>query len=118
MAVEIAKAQIFTLETITDLIRLVVSNSQNRGVYLYYGEKDGKHIYAISHLIPSWYGLRGLPVTLIAYAEEPPKHNFIAYKFSTESEEEQWEFVSFIKTSPKIAHIPIIKTKNFPDFLV
>ncbi|MHA2169863.1 MAG: hypothetical protein ACXAB7_08225 [Candidatus Kariarchaeaceae archaeon] len=114
----ISKAQIFVLHSMSDLVRLVVSNAQNRGGYLYYGFKDGKHIYAISHLIPSWYNLRGLPVTLIAYADEGPKHDFIAYTFSSEASEEAWEFVNHIKTSPKIAHIPIIKTDQFPEFLL
>jgi hypothetical protein len=114
----IAKAQIFRLASMDDLIRLVVSNAQSRGAYLYYGEKDGKHIFAISHLIPSWYNLRGLPVTLIAYAERPPDHDFIAYQFSSEEEKEQWKFVDKIKTSTKIIHIPIIRTDEFPEFLL
>ncbi|NHJ31410.1 MAG: hypothetical protein FK732_00965 [Asgard group archaeon] len=114
----IAKAQKFTLASMSDLIRLVVSNAQNRGGYLYYGEMNGKHIYAISHLIPSWYNLRGLPVTLVAYGDEAPQHDFIAYKFSSEDQEESWEFVKNIKTSPKIAHIPIIRIESFPKFLL
>ena len=103
----------------TDLIRLIVSNIQNRGGgYLYYGEKDGKHVYCVSHLVPSWYNLRGLPVTLVAHHDGPPEHDFIAYNYSTEDTVESWEFVNELKNSPKVAHIPIIRVEDFPEFLL
>jgi len=112
------KAKLFKISSMTDLIRLVVSNSPNRGGYVYYAEKDGKHLYVVSHLIPGWYDLRGLPVTLTAETENAPETNFIAYRFPSEDEEESWEFVTNIQNSPKFAFIPIIRVDEFPDFII
>ena len=115
---EIRRAQIFRLESIIDLIRLVVSNSQNRGGYLYYGKKDNKYIFAISHLVPSWYDLRGLPVTLTAEVEETPETNLIQYRYPDEGEKETWDYVSHINNNPKNVYLPIIRVKEFPNFMI
>ncbi|MHA2252413.1 MAG: hypothetical protein ACXAD7_18750 [Candidatus Kariarchaeaceae archaeon] len=117
---EIQSSQVFKLSSLIDLVRLVVTqmNTHKRAGYLYYAEKDGKHIYAMSHLIHGWYNLRGLPVTLIAHAEEHPQTNFIAYNLGTDTTKESIDFVDYIKSSTQIVHIPIIKVDQFPDFLL
>jgi len=110
------QAQLFELESLLDLIRLVVSNSGARSGYLYYGDRDGQPTFAVSHLVPSWYQLRGLPITLVATTDEPPTYNIIAYKFATETEIEKWEYVKHVTNDPNIIYIPLIKVKAFPSF--
>ena len=115
---EIQKAQILRLDTPLDLFRLVVSNAQNRGAFLYYGIKDGKHLLAISHLVPGWYNLRGLPITLVAEIDDTPKTNIIRYKFAGDDVGEDWEFVDQFTSDSKYVYLPIIKVAEFPEFLL
>ncbi|MFV2014584.1 MAG: hypothetical protein ACC656_04110 [Candidatus Heimdallarchaeota archaeon] len=113
----IRKAQILRLQSPLDLLRLVVSNMQNRGTFLYYGKKDNQHILAISHLIPGWYDLQGLPITLIAELKENPKSDIIQYKFAAEDSKEEWEYVDKFTANSKFVYLPIIKVAEFPEFL-
>ena len=115
---EIQKAQILRLNAPLDLFRLVVSNAQNRGAFLYYGMKDGKHVLAISHLVPGWYNLRGLPITLVAEINEAPETNIIRYKFASEDSGEEWEFVNQFTSNTKYVYLPIITVAEFPEFLL
>ncbi|MCH8906221.1 MAG: hypothetical protein IH840_03945 [Candidatus Heimdallarchaeota archaeon] len=112
------KAQPFELDTLMDLIRLVISNSGNRSGYLYYGQHNDQPLFAVSHLVPSWYEMRGLPVTLFARTDTPPDENIIAYKFATETEEENWSYVKHVTTDPNTIYIPLIKVKEFPTFFI
>lgn len=114
----IQKAQTLRLSTPLDLFRLVVSNAQNRGAFLYYGMKDGKHLFAISHLVPGWYNLRGLPITLVAEIDDAPKTNIIRYKFAGEDVGEEWEYVNQFTSNSKYVYLPIIMVAEFPEFLL
>lgn len=114
----IQKAQIMRLQSPLDLFRLVVSNMQNRGTFLYYGKKENRHILAISHLIPGWYNLQGLPITLIAELNESPKSDIIRYKFAAEDGKEEWEFVDQFTANSKYVYLPIVKVAEFPEFLL
>ncbi|MHA2028744.1 MAG: hypothetical protein ACXAC2_09080 [Candidatus Kariarchaeaceae archaeon] len=116
--ISITKAQILRLQTPLDLLRLVVSNAQNRGAFVYYGLNNGKHILAISHLVPGWYNLRGLPITLIAEIPEAPKTDIIRYRFASDDGEEEWEFVDNFTSDSKYVFLPIVKIAEFPDFLL
>lgn len=113
----VQKAQILRLQTPLDLFRLVVSNAQNRGAFLYYGVKDNQHILAISHLIPGWYNLQGLPVTLLAELKEGPKTDIIRYKFAAEDGKEEWEYADQFTADSKYVYLPIVKVAEFPEFL-
>lgn len=112
----VGKAKIIQLESLSELIRLVVSNSQQRSGYLYFGKKDGKNIFLVTHLVPSWYEMRGLPITMYATYDSEPLGAFIAYS-KNENDEEHYEFVNKISDNPKYMNIPIIKMKEIPDFI-
>jgi hypothetical protein len=115
---DIPKAARFELNSLDELIRLVVASSQNRGGHIYYGEKNGEHILLVTHLVPSWFELKGLPITMFAKVSEAPTGKFIAYSYTNNDDNmESWEFVDYIRDNPKIAHIPIIKVKEFPDYV-
>jgi hypothetical protein len=116
---EVNKAQVMELESLTDLLRLVVSimGRSNMSGHLYYAEKEGKHLYFLTHSVGGWYDLKGLPVTLVADGGKAPEHNFIEYKMAREGEEEGYSFVSEIKQSTQAIQIPIIKLKELPAYM-
>lgn len=121
MADEIPKkAQIMELESLTDLLRLVVSimGRSNVSGHLYYGKKDGKNLYFLTHSVQGWYDLNGLPVTLVAEDDRAPEQNFIEYTYATDGEKENIKFVSEIKQSTQSIFIPIIKLKEFPKYML
>ena len=113
---EIPIAQKMQLDGIGELVRLVISSTQNRGGHVYVAEKDGKHFAFVTHLIPSWYSLKGLPVTVFVELEEEPKGKFISYT-AQGTKEEQLEFTDAFKDSMSI-HIPLIKVKEVPGFVL
>lgn len=117
---EVKKAQIMELDSLTDLLRLVVSimGRSNVSGHLYYVEKDGLHVYFLTHSINGWYNQKGLPVTLMATEEEGPEENFIEYKYATEGSEEGFSFTDQIKKSTQSIFIPIIKVKTLPEFML
>ena len=57
---EIEKTVSFKLSSLVDLLRLVVSSNQ-KAAHIFYFEKDGKHIYGVSNVIPAYFDLKGLP---------------------------------------------------------
>ncbi len=114
---EVQKSKTVEMESLFDLIRLIISNSAQRGGFLYLGKKDGKNIFYISHVVPSWYDLKGLPIVLYAYCDTYPEETFIAYSRPTSTDEESWKFVKFVKDNDtKTMYIPIVKVKNIPEF--
>lgn len=119
MSQEIQSAQLLELQSLSDLVRLVVSRFDpgNRATYLYYAEKDGKHVFFNTQVVFGWYDRRGLPITLVAYHDEAPT-NLIRYISPTDSEVEKWEFVTTIENQSNIAHIPIIRLASVPSFLL
>lgn len=116
----IKKSQVFELDSMEDLIRLMVSrfDQGHRSSYLYYGEKAGKHVYFTTQIVPGWYENRGLPVSMLVYSDEPPKSTIIKYQSPTEFEGESWEYVENVQVGNKTAYLPIIKLKSIPDFLL
>ena len=112
----VRKAQLFKVSSLMELVRLIVSNSQARGGYLYYSEKDGKTVFAVSHLVPGWYNLRGLPITMYAEHNTPVNGNFIQYNFATEDSTESFQFTNYNSNNSKIMFIPLIKVDEFPEF--
>ena len=116
---DVQKSQLIELNDLKDLIRLSVCRmDRGRGVYLYYTVSDGKHVYFTNQLIPGWYDLRGLPITMFATTENAPETNLIEYRSASDNEEEKWQFVEFIRTGPNQAYIPIIHLKSVPAFLL
>ena len=116
---EIQASQKIELESLTDLLRLVVSIMGRSGItsYLYYVEQEGKHVYFLTHTVGGWYELRGLPVTLLAKTDIEPSTSFIEYTSPTTGNEESYKFVDQIKQSTSVAAIPIIKLKELPPFM-
>lgn len=113
----VGKSKTVELNSFPDLIRLIISNSAQRGGFLYLGKKDGKNVFYISHVVPSWYDLKGLPIVLYSYYDVYPEENFIEYTRPSSTEEEKWAFVKYVKeNNPKIMYIPIVKVKEIPDF--
>ena len=96
MEKEIPISQKMELGSLKDLLRLVVSimGRSNQSGYLYYGEKDGKHVYFLTHTVGGWYELRGLPVTLIAFTEIKPETNFLEYSPPSNENEESYKFIT------------------------
>lgn len=115
---EVVKSQIMVLESLDDLLRLIVSkvNQINSG-HIYYFKKDGKHIYFVNQTIPAWYDLRGLPITLYAEGIEP-KSNIIQFNLATDTTNEYWQFTENILTSARVVYIPIIRLKSVPSFII
>ncbi|MHA2028667.1 MAG: hypothetical protein ACW99A_02070 [Candidatus Kariarchaeaceae archaeon] len=120
MSKSVEQSQVFELDSITDLIRLMVSRFDpgNRSGYLYYGEKDGKYVYFTTQIVPGWYENKGLPVTMLVYHDEAPPSTVIKYKSPTEFEVESWEFVENVQVAAHTAYLPIIKLKTIPEFLL
>lgn len=116
---DVLKAQYLELESLTDLLRLVVSimGRTNVSGHLYYAEKNGRHLFFLTHSIGGWYELQGLPVTLLAEGDSAPEENFIEYTLARDGEKEKFEFVSEIKQSTQTIQIPIIKLKELPNFM-
>ena len=116
----IRKSQQLHLDSLTDLIRLTVSSMDRaaRGGYIYYCKHNGEDIYLLNQIIPGWYDLKGLPITLVAKTDKEPEGKFIAYRFGTDTVEESWKFVDQIQTSANIALIPIIRIKQLPEFIL
>ncbi|MCY3411489.1 MAG: hypothetical protein INQ03_07660 [Candidatus Heimdallarchaeota archaeon] len=116
---EIQKSQTIELSSLNDLIRLIISNSAQRGGFLYLGVKDDRNVFYISHIVPSWYELKGLPIVLYAFSESYPPENFIAYTRPSSTDKEQWEFVDLVnENDTKTMYIPIVKVKEIPDFTI
>lgn len=117
---DLQKAEQFELESLSDLIRLIVSRIDrgNRTGYLYYSNVNNKHLFLSSQVIPGWFDLRGLPMTLKVEADDPGDATFVQYKFATEFDEESWKFTTFMTTDTKVAHIPIIHVKEFPEYMI
>lgn len=114
---DVQKSQSIEMASLSDLIRLIVSNSAQRGGFLYLGQKDGKNVFYISHIVPSWYDLKGLPIVLYAYSDVNPEEHFIAYSRPSSTDKESWEYVSFIRENDtKTMYIPIVRVKEIPDF--
>ena len=115
----VEKSQKFELDSLTDLIRLMVSrfDPNNRTGYLYYGETDNKHLFFTTQIVPGWYDNRGLPVTMFATYDKAPDTTVIKYKSPTEFEDESWEFVSSTSPGANTAYLPIIKVKSIPSYL-
>ena len=114
---EVGKSKVVELASMNDLIRLIISNSAQRGGFLYCGKKDGKILFYISHVIPSWYEFKGLPVVIYSESDVYPEENFIAYYRPTTTDEEHWKFTAYVKDNdPKVMYIPIVKVKEIPDF--
>jgi len=111
----IPQAKKMQLESIGELVRLVISSTQNRGGHIYLAEKDSKHYAFVTHLIPSWYSLKGLPVTVYVELDEKPKGKFIAYT-AQGTKEEQLSFTDAFKDSMSI-HLPLIRVQEVPDFI-
>ncbi len=107
------------LEGLGELVRLVVANAQHRGGHIYAGlQEDGNWIYFINHLVPNWFDMKGLPITLFVRTKESPSGSFIAYEYMNGFGKESWNFVNAVGENPKIAYIPIIKLKSIPKFIV
>ena len=120
MEKEIPISQKMELGSLKDLLRLVVSimGRSNQSGYLYYGEKDGKHVYFLTHTVGGWYELRGLPVTLIAFTEIQPETNFLEYSPPSNENEESYKFINEIKQTTNSIPIPIIRLKELPNFMI
>jgi len=103
------------LRSLTDLIRLLVAWGRERGTYMFYFEKEGKHVYgALIGSFPGYYELRGLPFFVYVVDDEPPKGNFIRY---IGHQEEKIEFVKAVEVDPKARFIPIIYLAETPAFV-
>lgn len=115
----VEKSQKLELESLTELVRLMVSrfDPSNRTGYLYYGETEDKHVYFTTQIVPGWYDNRGLPVTMFAYFDTAPPTTVIKYKSPSEFEEESWEFVNNTQPAANTAYLPIIKVKSIPSYL-
>ena len=111
----IEKAQTLELESVSDLIRMIISMTQNRGGYIYFTKKNGKYYFLVTNLVPSWYNLKGLPITVYAEVKDIPNGNFVAYSTSN-VESEKWEYVNCVTDTSRV-HIPIIRVKDLPDFV-
>ena len=120
MSDDIRPSQKMELDSLKDLLRLVVSimGRSNQSRYLYYGKKGDKHVYFLTHSVGGWYNLRGLPVTLLTYTDIEPKTSFIEYISPTTGEEEAFKFIEEIKQSTNSVPIPIIKLKELPSFMI
>ncbi|MHA2504235.1 MAG: hypothetical protein ACXAE3_15360 [Candidatus Kariarchaeaceae archaeon] len=119
--VDIEPSKTMKMESLTDLLRLVVSimSRGNAARYLYYGQKDGHHIYFMTHSVGGWYKLRGLPVTIAAFTDIEPETNFIEYTSPVSGETEGYKFVDELKTaSTSSVPIPIIRLAELPDFMI
>ncbi|RMG36762.1 MAG: hypothetical protein D6732_07735 [Methanobacteriota archaeon] len=115
----VSKAEIFELESVEELIRLVVANSQHRGGHIYVGNRDGEWYYFVNHLVPNWFELRGLPVTIFARSKKEPSGPFIAYEYvNLGGSGETWKFVSSVGENPQIAYVPIVRVKEIPEFIL
>ncbi|MCG3217553.1 MAG: hypothetical protein KAR35_01020 [Candidatus Heimdallarchaeota archaeon] len=99
---DIKKTISFKLKSLGDLLRLVVSSNQ-KSAHIFYFEKDGKHIYGTSNVIPAYYDLQGLPIFIWCEHESEPKGAFIYYK---PMGEEEWMFKDGIDTQH--IHVPVI----------
>ena len=111
----IQKAQLLELESINELIRMIISMTQNRGGYIYLTKKHGKHYFLVTNLVPSWYDLKGLPITVYTEVKDVPVGNFVAYS-TTNVEKETWEYVNTVTDTSRV-HIPIIRVKELPEFI-
>lgn len=119
--VDIQPSQTMRMESLKDLLRLVVSimSRSNGSRYLYYGQKDGKHVYFMTHSVGGWYELRGLPVTIAAFTDIEPETDFLEYTSPTGGEKEHYKFVEEIKTSStNSVPIPIIRLEELPPFML
>lgn len=115
----VSKAEAFELESVDELIRLVVANSQHRGGHIYVGKHGDGWVYFVSHLVPNWFDLRGLPVTIFAKSEKEPTGSFVAYEYvNLGGVGESWKFVNSVGENPQIAYVPIVRVKQIPDFIL
>jgi hypothetical protein len=99
---EIEKTVSFKLKSLPDLLRLVVSSNQ-KAAHIFYFEKEGKHIYGVSNVIPAYFDLKGLPIFIWCEHETSPQGSFIYYK---PSGTEEWMFKNGIDTQH--IHVPVI----------
>ncbi|MHA1911833.1 MAG: hypothetical protein ACTSYA_09075 [Candidatus Kariarchaeaceae archaeon] len=99
---EIEKTISFKLKSLEDLLRLVVSSNQ-KAAHIFYFEKNGKHIYGASNVIPAYFNLKGLPIFIWCEHKTSPQGSFIYYKpMGTE----EWMFKDGIDTQH--IHVPVI----------
>ncbi len=115
----VSKAEMFELEDVGELIRLVVANSQHRGGHIYVGKHEDKWVYFLTHLIPNWKELRGLPVTIFARSDKEPTGPFVAYEYvNVSGSGESWKFVHSVGENPQVAYVPIVRVKQIPNFIL
>ncbi len=115
---KISQSQRMELADLTELVRLVTANSQNRGGHIYTTKlENGKWMYFLTHIVPSWYDLEGLPITVYVETEIEPTGSFINYLYSGDNSKESWEFVTIVGQNSQSAYIPVVKLKSLPNFI-
>lgn len=103
---EIEKTISFKLHSLEDLIRLVVSSHQ-KAAHIFYFEKEGKHIYGTTNVIPAYFDLKGLPIFIWCEYDTSPEGAFIHYKpMGTE----EWMFKDGIDTQH--VHVPVVRLEG------
>ncbi len=113
---EVPPAQKIEFDSISDMIRLLISSAHERGIAnLFAYVHEGKTTFFITQVLPGFYEYRGLPLTAFYTYDKEVRESFVAYKATEEGEE--WEFTNGLKT-PGFQIIPIIRVKTPPKFML
>jgi len=112
---EIKPPTAIQLESLKDLIKLVISSTGPERVAGYIGHiKEGERsIYFIFNTSLGYYDLNALPIVIWVENQTETEHSFIRYKTSPA------EIIEFTDdaTDAKYVNIPIVRFKKLPDFL-
>ena len=112
----------FQLESLEDLVRWMISSSENQHGTIFYSKQNNEHIYSAYINFPNYYELHGLPVHCFAISDKEPTNAFLRYDISDSVDRnKRLVFVDGFDESHSslgyIQYFPIIKFKinDIPD---
>lgn len=109
------------VNSIDDLIRWIISNSDNQHGTLFYFVKNEKHILSSYLSLKNYYEQRGLPIFAYITLKKRPEKFFLKYDLRDDIDNtERLKFTTGFDENDSnlgfIQYLPIIELKRMPDF--
>lgn len=109
----IRKAEQIEVETLNDLVSMVIDWNEQKVGSLYYMMLNGYDYYFTWIIIHDYYTLRGIPLIIYVRTKNAPPSKYILYNIK----KEEITFSDRIQIDPGVLGLKIIKLKTIPSFL-